>query len=390
MGEQTIDKAKISNLHTIKLERLKKLSEVEFQGYKKIKAAEIKVLDAKARLATAEAEKFVTATKEVEIAENELNVTKNIVLAEAQILNAKARLDLAKSEAQQVEQESAAKDLWFFETDTQLEAAEENLDTAVQQVEVAENNLKRVKGEKIDVGFMGTGWLKGWESSFDLGMNGSSGPSENFNFRAGFVAGYEDADDRWDFKSYYLTNSQNNDFTTNKANVSLLKDWFFTETEWFSFAGVIYDWDENKDWRQRVQLSAGPGYEFIKNDEWILSGRVGGTFVVEFGGKEEVPGSDPISYTPRENAYDFEVMVGADALWHISEGQTFIASNYTYARATDGAKMRNVANIVWQHDLDFFKGLVIKFNIHDEYDMTQKLAKNKNDFQYGVALGLGF
>ncbi len=418
LGEQTVDKANISNLQTINLESLKKLTEAELNDHKKVKLAEEKVIYAKDKASVAEAEllaakesvdkstatnradaeeklilagkNFTTATEEIKTAENELKVTKDVIVAEAQLLDAQSKVELAKAEVAQVGEKSMAEELGIFDADAAVEVAEENVNSAEQQVVAAEDNLKLANGEKLNVGFMGTGWFRGWDSSFDLGMNGSSGPSENFNFRAGFAAGYEDDEDKWDFKSYYLTNSQDSESTTNKANASLLKDWFFKDTDWFASAAVIYDWDENKDWRHRVQLSVGPGYQFIKNDVWTLSGRMGGTGVFEFGGNEEVAGTDPVIYTDRDSTQNFEVMAGADLLWNISDGQVFTLSNYIYSRVTDDGKIRNVTNIAWQHDLDFFKGLAIKFNIHNEYDMTQVIEKNKNDLQYGVALGLGF
>lgn len=418
LGEQTVDKDKISNLQTLNLKSLKKLTESELDNYKKVKLAEEKIIYAKDKASIAEAkllaakesvdqatatnranaeeklilagQNFTTATEELKTAENELKVTKDIIVAEAKLSEAKSKVDLAKAKVAQVGEKSIAEELGIFDTDAVTEEAEENVNSAEQQVVVAEDNLKLAKGEKPDIGFMGTGWFRGWDSSFDLGMNGSSGPSENFNFRAGFAAGHEDNEGKWDFKSYYLTNSQDSKSTANKANASLLKDWFFKDTNWFASASVIYDWDENRDWRHRVQFSVGPGYQFIKNDVWELSGRMGGTGVFEFGGNQAILGTDPVIYETRNSTQNFEVMAGADLLWNISEGQVFTLSNYAYSRVTDGGDIRNVTNITWQHDLDFFKGLAIKFNIHNEYDMTQVEEKNKNDLQYGVALGLGF
>ncbi len=418
LGEQTINKVKISNLQNINLQSVPKLTEAGIKGHEKVKMAEAKVLEAKDKVNAAEVEliaakvvfdktgevnrtdaeeklilaekKFSAAKEEVRVAQNELKVTRDVIVAEARLLDAQAKVDIAKADVAKVGGKSIAEELGIVAVNATVELAEEKVNAAEQQVAAAEDNLKLAKGEKVNVGFMGTGWFKGWDSRFDLGMNGSSGPSENFNFRAGFAAGYADNEGKWDFKSYYLTNSQDSESTTNKANATLLKDWFFKETKWFSFGSLTYDWDENKDWRHRVQISGGPGYQFIKNDVWTLSGKMGGTGVFEFGGNEAVPGTDPVSYAARDNAQDFEIMAGADLLWNISEEEVFTLSNYIYSRATDAGKIRNVTNIAWQHDLDFFKGLAMKFHIHNEYDMTQVEEKNKNDLQYGVLLALGF
>lgn len=267
-------------------------------------------------------------------------------------------------------------------------------------------NLSLVPGEETDEGLFGLGILKGWANSFDLGVTGADGPTDNFNFRAAFSTRYEDEEDRWDFSSYYVTNSADDKTISNKANATLLKDWFFQDSPWFAFAGLTYDFDKFKDWDHRLQVTAGPGYQFVKNDVWELSGRIGGTGLFEFGRNNRLTDvmttsvtdptgvttttETPATFGSAHNRGHFEVMAGADFLWNISKSQLLSVSNYIYTRVTDGGKIRNVTTVDWKHDLEFFKGLAIKFNIRNEYDRSQSVDRNKNDLQYGVSLGLLF
>jgi hypothetical protein len=91
---------------------------------------------------------FTTATEELKTAENELKVTKDIIVAEAKLSEAKSKVDLAKAKVAQVGEKSIAEELGIFDTDAVTEEAEENVNSAEQQVVVAEDNLKLAKGEK--------------------------------------------------------------------------------------------------------------------------------------------------------------------------------------------------------------------------------------------------
>jgi hypothetical protein len=165
LGEQTVDKDKISNLQTLNLKSLKKLTESELDNYKKVKLAEEKIIYAKDKASIAEAkllaakesvdqatatnranaeeklilagQNFTTATEELKTAENELKVTKDIIVAEAKLSEAKSKVDLAKAKVAQVGEKSIAEELGIFDTDAVTEEAEENVNSAEQQVVVA-------------------------------------------------------------------------------------------------------------------------------------------------------------------------------------------------------------------------------------------------------------
>lgn len=499
LGEQTIDKAKISNLHELKLEKLSILTEVELKQYNKVKIAQADVLVAKNGMRIAEekrsaakealdraeelnrkeaeeklilaGEKLIAAEEEVKAAEDRLLVVKNVIVAEAELLIAKGKVKVAEAEVGVAEAEeklveeqevivaeekllAAKKDvktaedelkivqnvivteaepllakeqvdavvaeikdtkfeldvdeteaeegiaeeqgivLTELKTETaeeKVEIAEENVKVATQQVEVAEDNLKLAKGEKVGNGFMGTGWFKDWGSSIELGFRGSSGSSVNANFRTAFSTRYEDADHRWNFNTFYLLASEDNVSSQNRVNSLLVKDWFFADTKWFAFASGMYDWDEFKDFNHRLQLSVGPGYQFIKTADWEFSGRIGGTGIFEFGKTQYDENGDPqIDLAGGEVEKDvigFEAMVGADLTWHISTKQHFTLSSYIYPSLTDLGQFRNLTIVSWTHDIDWFEGLAVKFGIRNEYDTSESI---ENDFNYNFSLLWGF
>ncbi len=490
LGEQTIDKAKISNLQELNLEKLNILTEIELKKLLKVKIAQAEVLIAKDGLVAAEGkliaaketvdkakeenrkgaeeklilagEKFTAAKEELKVAEKKLIVVKNVMVAEAELLVAKGKVKVAEAEVNvtklevevteaeakvaeeklilagekfiaakeevkvaedelkivknvivseaesrlakdQVDavveeikdtrleldtaeaEENIAEGQEVIVTESEAKVAEEKVKLAGQQVEVAEDNLKLAKGEKVNVGFMGTGWFKDWDSSIEVGLRGSSGQSVNANFRAAFNSQYEDAFHRWKFNSFYLYSSDDKIASESRVNALLVKDWFFAETQWFAFASAMYDWDEFKNWKHRLQFSVGPGYQFIKTDEWEFSGRVGGTGIFEFDRTVEDSNS-PTGYS-EINTLGFEAMIGADLTWHITAKQHFTLSNYFYPSLSDAGEFRNLTIVGWIHDIDWFEGLALKFGIRNEYDTSETI---KNDFNYNFSVLWGF
>jgi hypothetical protein len=70
----------------------------------------------------------------------------------------------AKAEMLAVGEKSIAEKLGIATADTKVDIAENKLNVAMQHVQKAEHDLKLAKGEKINDGFMGTGWFKDWDS----------------------------------------------------------------------------------------------------------------------------------------------------------------------------------------------------------------------------------
>ncbi|NOQ76474.1 MAG: DUF481 domain-containing protein [Methylococcaceae bacterium] len=418
LGEQTIDKAKISNLQDMNLADLVKLTGTQVDNVQKVKTAEAKISDAEGRVDTAKAEliaakvffdkakradskeklnrsdaeeklvlagkNFTTAKEEVKVAENELKVTKDVIGAETQLSEAQTKVDLAKTEVMEVGEKSIAEELGIVTADIKVGIAEDNFNAAVQQAQEAENNLKLAKGEKVNNGFMGTGWFKDWDSSLSIGLSGSSGSSVNSTFRTAFNTRYEDKKGRWDYKSFYFFDSEDTIAGENQINATLVKDWFFDESKWFAFATGVYDWDQFKDWNHRLQFGGGPGYQFIKTDEWEFAGRAGATLITELGKTQYDSNDNP---THEENVVGLEGLIGADATWHISSKQHFSISNYFYPSFTNGGEFRNLTNISWVHSLDWFEGLALKFGIRNEYDTSETIP---NEFNYNFSILWGF
>lgn len=232
---------------------------------------------------------------------------------------------------------------------------------------------KKEEAEPLDEGLLGTGLLVGWDRSIDVGLNGASGPSNNSSFRIGVNAHYEDREDRWDFKTVYIFKQEDDITTDNVVNVDLLKDWFLPDSQFFYFAQTGFDWDAFKDWDYRFRWSGGPGYQFIKTENFEFAVRAGLSGIYEI--------------MQPKNSSRAEGLVGLDFSWKINQKQSLKVINTFFPAITDSGNYRNVTHFEWVHNLDFYDGLAIKIGFNNEYDTTQT---EKNDLKYyaNIAWGL--
>jgi hypothetical protein len=402
LARESVDQAKSEllvaqeNLKNAEIEDLDIAEQAVIEAESKVKSTEKALVsavdDISAVAKNAEIAKRVSiANMDVVAAEDELKVAKErIKQARNNVRNAKKRLRYAE-EANATDEviDSAEKNLAIAEE--RVGIAEEQVKVAEGKLQVAQEHVQLAKGEKVPNGFLGTGWFKGWDSHFDVGITGASGATNNAKFRVGFGSLLENDAHRWDFKTYFLYTSEDGGVTEQRLNAILVKDWFFKDTPWFAFASATYDMDQFKNWDHRLQVAVGPGYQFIKNDDWELSGRMAGTGIFEFGTRSSIDGIDfdqeDASTFTQENKQSFELMLGADTFWQISPKQKFTLSNYIYPSMSNIGDFRNVTKINWMHDLEFFEGLAIKFTVNNEYDTTQ--AK-RNDLRYSISAMVNF
>lgn len=441
LGKQTVQKSAIRNFSELNLIGVNKVKEgaegqagIElYDAQKKQKLAQAEVNEAKVQLTTAKKESVAATGVSVKVAEQKelaagkrhtlaeknlvaanaavtaalakLETTKNISVAGEQVTLAKAELKQAEKDEKKAQKnlvtaekeldnaDSAAEDIAEAKVDAaenKVDIAEENIDKAKGNLLVAEDAAKVAKGEKVNDGFMGTGIFKDWDSSINFGLNGASGTTNNVTFRAGFNARYEDETHRWNLKTSYYNDAEGADgaegnsrdiLNDRQANVSLVKDWFFNGSPWFAYASTVYDYDVAKDWDHRVQVSTGPGYQFIKTETWEFSARAGLTGVFEFNKKIfDDSGAETGEIVDDQN---LEMMAGLDVLWHITAKQRFRISNYMYPSLTNAGEFRNLANLAWIHDIDWFEGLAVKVGIKDEYNTAEQTP---NEFKYNFSI----
>ena len=226
-----------------------------------------------------------------------------------------------------------------------------------------------------DAGLLSTGLLQGWKRELEVGINGSDGNSESLSIHAGFKADYKDIEDVWKLRTAYDKASSDGEESRNQFFADLEKDWLWTESAWFAFAQGRYDWDEYKDWDQRISFSVGPGYQFVKNNTWDISGRVG------LGGNKTY-GNEDEDFTP-------EALLGMNVGWTISERESVDFATTFYPSLDDGGEYRNITTLDWKMKMEERGKLAMKIGLSNEYDSEATGDDEKNDFKYYLALVWG-
>ncbi|MEJ2213141.1 MAG: DUF481 domain-containing protein [Gammaproteobacteria bacterium] len=227
---------------------------------------------------------------------------------------------------------------------------------------------------ETDKGFLHSGWLMGWKRQLAVAIDGAAGKSENSKINIGFTADYEDKKIRWAHETKYYRNESEGVLSDHSLTASLNRDWLLPKSTRFYFAGGHIDFDEFKDWDERIAVNAGIGNEFINTDTWRLIGKAGLGVNQTFGGiREETT---------------LEGLLEAQVNWKISNDQSVAFNNKLYPNFSDSGEFRNVSSLDWVLALEETYDLGLKVGLDNEYDSLSS-ESDKNDFKYSVSILLG-
>lgn len=210
-----------------------------------------------------------------------------------------------------------------------------------------------------------------WDSSVELGINGSSGNSESFNLSSGFdlKRSGELIDTSVGFK--YINNRSNSVLVAHNARLSLDWERKFGESPWSWFVKNTYYYDEFRPFDLRIALNSGVGYKFFENDVQMLKGRMGA------GASREIGGIN--------NAWTPEALFGLDYRRQLSKRQKLALTVDYYPSWDNFRDYRLVTDASWEFLLDEATNLSLKLNVNDRYDSTPDGGK-PNDIFYSLLL----
>lgn len=225
-----------------------------------------------------------------------------------------------------------------------------------------------------DNGLLNSGWLTNWKRKLSVGIYGSAGKSQDSKVNIGFTADYEDHEERWAHKTSYYRNESDGDMSDHSLTASLNRDWLLPGSPKFYFTGGHIDFDEFKDWDERVGINGGIGYEFVETETWRFIGRAGLGVNQTFGGiREETT---------------FEGLLGAEVKWNISDAQSLAFTNTLYPNFSESGEFRNLSSLDWELELDNSYDLGLKVGLTNEYD-SLNTSSDKNDFKYSLSVLMG-
>lgn len=219
-------------------------------------------------------------------------------------------------------------------------------------------------------------WMDGWSGSIELGLTGSSGNTEELNFRGGFGAKRTSPFYETTIAFAYKVSTQEGDTTENQARLDLRNDWLLKDSKWRLFALGAGEYDDFQDWDFRVSAFGGVGYEFIKNDRTTLLGRAG------LGASREIGGAD--------NDIVPEAVLGADVEHKIDDRSKVTASIDFFPELSEIGPYRFVAKAAYEILVDPKNNMTLKLGFIDTYDSTPGDGFRRNDFDYFAMLVWSF
>lgn len=212
---------------------------------------------------------------------------------------------------------------------------------------------------------------KPWSGNFDMGLNGSSGNVELFNFRFNLAAVREDDFTKLTLKSNYVRMQSEGDETGNRLFFEGRNEWKFGKSPWTWYVHNTTEYDEFRNWRTRIGLDAGLGYRLIQNDLTSLTVRGGPSVSHEFRG----PTTD---WVP-------ELATGVQLDHKLTDRQKLYFQFDYFPDVRDFNEYRMNTQASWEIVLDEVNNLSLKLSAISRYDTTPD-GESPDDLDYAATL----
>jgi len=242
------------------------------------------------------------------------------------------------------------------------------------RIEVPASQIKPPKPPKPPKpGLFGTSFLAGWTRSASLGFSGSSGVTQENNVNASLELKNKTEHHRDEFVARYFFADANKENTNNEFEARHTHDFLFPGSKWFAFLSGNYKYDEFQAWDHRVIGAGGVGYDFLRDDTYTLSGRLGPGFTVTRGGGDD-----------RE---DFNGVAALQGTWALYEGVDWSAEAGYFPVLNDMPDFRALGRTELKLAVGVIEGLSVKAGYSYEYDSQNE---ESNDRKYYGALVYDF
>ncbi len=225
-------------------------------------------------------------------------------------------------------------------------------------------------------GLLGTGFLRGWKRSVDVGLNGEQGTTETTNLTAGLHLDYEDQFKRWRLRGRYFLDRDDDGTSDNNSRLDLVRDWLVPSNRWFFRGEVSHQFDEFESWEHRITAAAGPGYHLVKRENYSIDTVLSAAFTREFGDRGDNKG---------------EGLLGLDYSWKVNDTLSLHFSNRLFVETTPSpGEYRNLSIGEWKLLLAEQPGLNLRIGLENEYETSVEGDDKRNNLKYYMTLGLDF
>jgi putative salt-induced outer membrane protein YdiY len=237
------------------------------------------------------------------------------------------------------------------------------------RLEIPAIEVKPEEVETVKPGLFGTRFMRGWTRSAGAGLSGSSGVTREVNMNAELNAGFESDDHRARFATrYFLSASRQNGKygnTRNDVTTVYLHDFLIADSKWFYFGSGEHRYDEFQNWKHRFVVAGGLGYDFLRNDDWTISGRFGPGYTRK---------------TEGENKDEANAVASFNSTWRISDGNSITFVSSYFPSLNDLPEFRSLSRLEWKVATGIVEGLGIKLGGSYEYNSTN--SGDNNDRKY--------
>lgn len=215
-----------------------------------------------------------------------------------------------------------------------------------------------------------------FENLIDLGVDGSEGDEQEFDFRAGLVSQYRDEKFRIKLNAAYFYGTKEDIIDENDYYIELINEYYFSDSRWLAFIAGRYDWQMEGSWLTSETYYAGVGNKILDREKIEAYLRTGFGYTREYQ-------SERIDFRP-------VAVISGELDWRISEDQRLTADS-TYYYLLDGSNEYRVES---KADFTFrihgAEGVNLKMGIQNEYESKVEEGFKYNDLNYYAAIAIRF
>lgn len=218
--------------------------------------------------------------------------------------------------------------------------------------------------------------IEEWDHRLEVGFTGSHGNTRSSSFRLSLDSQMETAADRWNIRATYFHATDAGETSRNEFDFIVNKDWFLPDSPWLFFARGSYEYDQFRQWKQRVSGFGGMGLTLVKEDDLEIVLRAGAGVTKELKGRRDLKPEGLIS--------------AAVIKWNFTKGQTLSTSHTFFPALDEFGEFRLLSDLVWQIRVSDVDGLSLRFGLENEYQTDPGAGQRRNDFKYYGALVFEF
>lgn len=210
-----------------------------------------------------------------------------------------------------------------------------------------------------------------WDTSFEVGLNGSSGTSDTLSLRAGGAFRRKTDRRKIDVSLYHNKTQADGTETQNNALLDARHDWLFGKSPWTIYVLSQVYHDEFQSFDLNVNANAGIGFQWIDTERTKFLTRIGSGATREIGGSRD-------EWVP-------EAQFGIDYSCQVAEKQKFYGK-IDYFPEWDGFnRYRTLTDVGYEIELSVPSNVSLKLAATDRFDSEPEGAKPHNT-NYSVML----